>query len=219
MAIGKNSTQLFWANAREFHSTKHQLFLWTSYSIHTRKKNTKAFLLPRIPWKTMGSPVLSRRAIPFSTNNVFNAAASNSTVGSAEETLHTEWLTTITTTKWLWNTHGKILCFLCVNTVSLYISEKKNSEIYRFCCTPPFETSPIKAHRFCVLPPLKHHPSNLIGFVYFPLWNITHQSPSVLCTPPPLKNQFFCRRLFWVGVYFGKYVMYGDCLQRKGKAM
>ena len=40
-----------------------------------------------------------------------------------------------------------------------------------------------KAHRFCVLPPLKNHPSKLIGFVYSPLWKITHQSPSVLCTP------------------------------------
>ena len=39
-------------------------------------------------------------------------------------------------------------------------------------------------HRFCVLPPLKNHPPKAIGFVYSPLWKITHQSPSVLCTPP-----------------------------------
>ena len=28
------------------------------------------------------------------------------------------------------------------------------------------------------------NPSKPIGFVYSPLWKITHQSPSVLCTPP-----------------------------------
>ena len=39
-------------------------------------------------------------------------------------------------------------------------------------------------HRFCVLPPLKNHPSHPIGFVYSPLWKITHPKPSVLCTPP-----------------------------------
>ena len=62
--------------------------------------------------------------------------------------------------------------------------------------TPPFEKSPIKPHRFCVLPPLKNHPSNPIGFVYSPLWKITHQKPSVLCAPPfeksPIKNHRFC---------------------------
>ena len=63
-------------------------------------------------------------------------------------------------------------------------------------CTPPFEKSPIKSHRFCVLPPLKNHPSKAIGFVYSPLWKITHQKPSVLCTPPfeksSIKSHRFC---------------------------
>ena len=40
--------------------------------------------------------------------------------------------------------------------------------------------NPIKTHRFCVLPP----------------WKITHQNPSVLCTPPfeksPIKTHRFC---------------------------
>ena len=53
-----------------------------------------------------------------------------------------------------------------------------------------------KTHRFCVLPPLEIHPSKLIGFVYSPLWKITHQSPSVLCTPPfeksPITTHRFC---------------------------
>ena len=35
-----------------------------------------------------------------------------------------------------------------------------------------------------------------IGFVYSPLWKITHQKPSVLCTPPfeksPIKSHRFC---------------------------
>ena len=63
---------------------------------------------------------------------------------------------------------------------------------------------PIKSHRFHVLPPLKNHPSKPIGFMSSPLWKITHQKPSVSCTPPfekspiqthrfhvlpPLKNQ------------------------------
>ena len=29
-----------------------------------------------------------------------------------------------------------------------------------------------------------------IGFVYSPLWKITHQDPSVLCTPPFEKSLF-----------------------------
>ena len=72
------------------------------------------------------------------------------------------------------------------------------------CCTPPFEKSPLKTHRFCVLPPLKNHPSKPIGFVYSPLWKITHQSPSVLCTPPFEKSLFLVGAYFGVGVYFGK---------------
>ena len=63
-------------------------------------------------------------------------------------------------------------------------------------CTPPFEKSPISTHRFCVLPPLKNDPTQPIGFVYSPLWKITHQKPSVLCTPPfekwPIKSHWFC---------------------------
>ena len=42
----------------------------------------------------------------------------------------------------------------------------------------------------------KNHPSKPIGFVYSPLWKITHLSPSVLCTPPlkktPIKSHRFC---------------------------
>ena len=60
----------------------------------------------------------------------------------------------------------------------------------------PLEKSPIKTHRFCVLPPLKTHPSKAIGFMYSPLWKITHQNSSVLCTPPfeksPIKTHRFC---------------------------
>ena len=41
-----------------------------------------------------------------------------------------------------------------------------------------------------------HNPSEPIGFVYSPLWEITHQNPSVLCTPPfeksPIKIHRFC---------------------------
>ena len=77
-----------------------------------------------------------------------------------------------------------------------------------------------QTHRFYVLPPLKNHPSRAIGFVYSPLWKITHQSPWVLCTPPfekspikshrfyvlpPLKNHFLVGAYFGVGVYSGKY--------------
>ena len=43
---------------------------------------------------------------------------------------------------------------------------------------------------------MKNHPSKPIGFVYSPLWKITHQKPSVLCTPPfeksPIKAHWFC---------------------------
>ena len=52
--------------------------------------------------------------------------------------------------------------------------------------------------------------------MYSPLWKITHQNPSVLCTPPfetsPIKaHRFhvlpppFGKSLFLVGAYFGKY--------------
>ena len=47
--------------------------------------------------------------------------------------------------------------------------------------------NPIKTHWFCVLPPLKNHPSKPIGFVYSPLWKITHQAHR-FCVLPPLKN-------------------------------
>ena len=67
--------------------------------------------------------------------------------------------------------------------------EKSPIKTHRFLCTPPFGKSPTKPHRFYVLSPLKNHPSKPIGFMYSPLWKITHQTPSVLCTPPPpLKN-------------------------------
>ena len=49
---------------------------------------------------------------------------------------------------------------------------------------------------FMYSPPLKNHPSQPIGFMYSPLWKITHQSSSVLCTPPfeksPIKAHRFC---------------------------
>ena len=73
-----------------------------------------------------------------------------------------------------------------------------------------------------------------IGFVYSPLWKITHQSPSVLCTPPfeksPITTHRFCvlpplknhpsnpigfvysplwKSLFLVGAYFGVGVYFG----------
>ena len=42
----------------------------------------------------------------------------------------------------------------------------------------------------------QNHPSKSIGFVYSPLWKITHQTPSVLCTPPfeksLIKHHRFC---------------------------
>ena len=47
-----------------------------------------------------------------------------------------------------------------------------------------------------------------IGFMYSPLWKITHQSPSVLCSPPFEKSLFLVGAYFGVGVYFGKYGMY-----------
>ena len=60
----------------------------------------------------------------------------------------------------------------------IFWSNKKTFQNFFLCksvlCTPPFEKSPIKA----------------IGFMYSPLWKITHQKPSVLCTPP-LKNHCF----------------------------
>ena len=60
-------------------------------------------------------------------------------------------------------------------------------------------SKPTKTHRFYVLPSLKNDPSKLIGFMYSPLWKITHQKSSVLCTPP------FEKSLFLVSVYLGKY--------------
>ena len=100
---------------------------------------------------------------------------------------------------------------LCVKVLAVWIL---NFRPYSFCfiekkqlvsCTPPFEKSPTKAHRFHVLPPLKNHPSKVIGFVYSPLWKITHQSPSVSCTPPFEKSLFWVGAYFGVGVYLGKY--------------
>ena len=42
-----------------------------------------------------------------------------------------------------------------------------------------------------------------LGFQYSPLWKITHQNPSVLCTPPPLwKITVFDGCLFWGGRLF-----------------
>ena len=43
--------------------------------------------------------------------------------------------------------------------------------------------------------------------MYSPLWRITHQKPSVSCTPPFEKSLFLVDAYFWVGVYFGKYGM------------
>ena len=54
----------------------------------------------------------------------------------------------------------------------------------------------IQTHRFCVLPPLKNHPSQPIGFVYSPLWKITHHNPSVLCTPPFGKSPIQTHRFY-----------------------
>ena len=59
-------------------------------------------------------------------------------------------------------------------------------------------------------PPLKNHPSKPISFVYPPLWKITHQKPSVLCTPPFEKSLFLVGAYFGVGVYFGKYGIQND---------
>ena len=77
----------------------------------------------------------------------------------------------------------------------IFRSNNKKFQNPSVSCTPPFEKSPINSHRFCVLPPLKNHPSTAIGFVYSPLWKITHQQPSVLCTPPfeksPIKSHRF----------------------------
>ena len=53
-----------------------------------------------------------------------------------------------------------------------------------------------KSHRFCVLPPLKTHPPEAIGFVYSPLWKLTHQKPSVLCTPPFEKSPIKAHRFY-----------------------
>ena len=86
----------------------------------------------------------------------------------------------------------------------IFRSNKKTFQNPSVLCTPPFEKSPIKPHRFCVLPPLKDHPSKPLGFVYSPLWKITHQSPSVLCTPFFGKWLFLEGAYFGVGVYFGK---------------
>ena len=46
---------------------------------------------------------------------------------------------------------------------------------------------------------------NPIGFVYSSLWKITHQKPSVLCTPPFEKSLFLVGAYFGVSVSFGKY--------------
>ena len=62
-----------------------------------------------------------------------------------------------------------------------------------------------KTHRFHVLPPLKithQNPSVLCT----PLFEESpHQNPSVLCTPPFEKSLFLVGAYFGVGVYFGKY--------------
>ena len=47
---------------------------------------------------------------------------------------------------------------------------------------------PIRTHRFCVLPPLRNHPSEPIGFVYSPLWEITPSKLHRFCVLPPLRN-------------------------------
>ena len=73
-----------------------------------------------------------------------------------------------------------------------------------FCVLPPLKNHPSKPHRFCVLPPLENHPSKAIGFVYSPLWKITHQP---IKTHQVSKSHCFGGCLIWfgVGVYFGKY--------------
>ena len=81
---------------------------------------------------------------------------------------------------------------------------------HRFCVLPPVKNHPSKPLRFCVLPAVKNHPSKAIGLVYFPLWKITHQRPSVLCTPPFEKSLFLVGAYFGVGVYFGKYGVSDD---------
>ena len=105
----------------------------------------------------------------------------------------------------------------------IFRSNKKTFQNPSVLCTPSFEKSLIPTHQFCVLPPLKYHPSQPIGFVYSPLWKITHQKPigfvysplwkithqkpSVSCTPPFEKSLFLVGAYFGVGVYFGKYGM------------
>ena len=58
-------------------------------------------------------------------------------------------------------------------------------------------------------------PSKPIGFMYSPLWKITHQSPSVLCTPPfenhPSKPIGFVYSPLW------KITVFGECLFRGGR--
>ena len=44
--------------------------------------------------------------------------------------------------------------------------------------------------------------------MYSPLWKITHQNSSVLCTPPFENSLFLVGAYFGVGVYFGKYGTY-----------
>ena len=44
-----------------------------------------------------------------------------------------------------------------------------------------------------------------IGFVYSPLWKVTHQNSSVLCTPPFEKSLFLMGAYLGVGVYFSEY--------------
>ena len=74
---------------------------------------------------------------------------------------------------------------------SIFRSIRKSFQKPSVLCTPPYEKLPIKSHWFCVLPPLKNHPSQPIGFVYSPLWKITHQRPHRFCILPPLKNHCF----------------------------
>ena len=48
--------------------------------------------------------------------------------------------------------------------------------------------------------------SKPIGFVYSPLWILTPQNPSVLCTPPFENSLFLVSAYSGMGVYFGKYI-------------
>ena len=67
------------------------------------------------------------------------------------------------------------------------------------------------------------NPSRPIGFVYSPLLKITHQNPSVLCTPPfeksPIKTHRFCVLLLLKNHFFGERLFRGGRLFRQIRSL